>query len=390
MARGITSEAVATVASTSRLGSTLGGMRVLLVDPPAYTPPYDHALCAALAAAGANVELVTSEFRHGPRPQPDGYQLRDHFYRVGGPLPIKLIQHPLDMLRLRRLEPVDVTHFQWLPIQAVDRHLLPRGPLVLTAHDVIPREPRPGQLGALGKTYRAVDAVVVHSRHGREVLTAKLDVDAAKVHVIPHGVFEHLVDVPGAKPLPPEFARVEKQVVLQFGLMRPYKGIDLMLDAFAQATATGLDAEFWLIGAARMDTAPLKQQAERLGIAGRVRWIERFVGDDELGAFFERADIVALPYREIDQSGVLFTALAFGKPLLLTRVGGFGEVADDHHAALAVEPGDASALAHGLTELLEDAPGREQIIRAAKSLASGDFSWARIARQTLALYDSLL
>lgn len=362
-------------------------MRVRVIDPPAYTPPYDHALCAALAAAGASVELVTSEFRHGPRPGPEGYAINDHFYRAGGPLPVKLAQHPLDMLRLRRLPKVDVTHFQWLPIQAVDRHLLPPGPTVLTAHDVIPREPRPGQLGALGKTYNSVDAVVVHSEHGRGVLTGALEVDPAKVHVIPHGVFEHLTEVAGAKPLPPELAAVDKPVVLQFGLMRPYKGIDLMLEGFAAADP---DAELWIVGAARMDTAPLKSLARDLGIDDRVRWVERFIGDDELGAYFERADLVALPYRQIDQSGVLFTALAFGRPLLLTRVGGFSEIADEHGAALAVEPDDLTAVARGLSELLGDDAARADLAAKAAALATGDFAWSSIAARTLALYESLV
>lgn len=362
-------------------------MRVRVVDPPAYTPPYDHALCAALAAAGAEVELVTSRFRHGPRPDPEGYALHDHFYRAGSALPVKLAQHPLDMLRLRGLPPSDVTHFQWLPVPALDRLLLPPGPKLLTAHDVIPREPRPGQLGALTRTYRAMDAVVVHSEHGRRTLTERLAVAADRVHVIPHGVFEHLTRVPGARPLPPEFAAVERPVVLQFGLMRPYKGIDLMLEGFAQADP---DAELWLVGAARIDTAPLKARARELGIAERVRWLERFVGDDELGAFFARADLVVLPYREIDQSGVLFTALAFGRPLLLTRVGGFSEIADDHAAALAVAPGDAAALAAGLTELLTDAERRDALADAAASLAGGEYSWQSIAARTLELYRSIV
>lgn len=362
-------------------------MRVRIVDPPAYTPPYDHALCAALAAAGADVELVTSEFRHGPRPPAVGYVLRDHFYRAGSSLPAKLLQHPVDMLRLRRLEHADLTHFQWLPIQAIDRHLLPGGPKVLTAHDVIPREPRPGQLGALAKIYAAVDAVVVHSDHGRGVLIDALGVDPERVHTIPHGVFEHLTRVPGAKPLPPELAAVERPVVLQFGLMRPYKGIDLMLEGFAAADP---DAELWLVGAARMDTAPLKQLAGDLGVAERVRWVERFVGDDELGAYFQRADLVALPYRQIDQSGVLFTALAFGKPLLLTRVGGFGEIADEHGAALAVAPDDLGALASGLADLLGDSGARERLASAARGLADGEFAWSSIAARTLALYESLV
>src|SRR5919202_1549018 len=114
-------------------------LRVHVVDPSAFTPPYDHALCAALAREGADV------------------------------------------------------HFQWLAVQHLDARLLPRArPLVLTAHDVLPREPRPGQRTAQRRLYDRVDAVVVHSEHGRRRLVEALGVDAGRVHVIPHGAFDYL------------------------------------------------------------------------------------------------------------------------------------------------------------------------------------------------------
>lgn len=357
-----------------------------MIDPAAYTPPYDHALCSALAARGEQVELLTSHFRHGERPAPDGYQLRDHFYRLGGPLPLRALQHPVDMLRLRRLPAADVTHFQWMPIQDIDRRLLPRGPVVLTAHDVIPREPRPGQLGALTELYNKVDAVIVHSEHGRGVLTEQLGVAAERIHVIPHGVFDYLTRVPGATPLPPELAAVERPVVLQFGLMREYKGIDLMIEAFAAAET---DAELWVVGMARMPTEPLRDLAVAHGVAERVRFVDRFVSDSELGAFFERADLVTLPYRQIDQSGVLFTALAFEKPLLVTRVGGFGEIADRFGAAEAVAPNDPGALAAAITRLLGDPAARDRLSAAAGSLAHGELAWGSIADRTVELYSRL-
>lgn len=361
-------------------------MRIRMIDPAAYTPPYDHALCSALAARGDSVELLTTRFRHGERPESAGYTLRDHFHRIPGPLPIRVAQHPFDMLRLRSLPRPDVTHFQWLPIQTIDRRLLPPGPIVLTAHDVIPREPRPGQLGALTALYNRVDAVIVHSEHGRGVLTGSLDVDPARVHVIPHGVFDYLTRVPKPRPLPDELAAVEKPVILQFGLMREYKGIDLMIEAFARSRP---DAELWIVGMPRMPIEPLRELAAARGVGDRVRFVDRFVSDSELGAYFERADIVALPYRQIDQSGVLFTALAFAKPLLVTRVGGFTEIADAHGAAAAVKPNDATALAEALTTLLANPAERERLSAAAAALAGTDFSWQSIADRTAALYESL-
>ena len=95
-----------------------------------------------------------------------------------------------------------------------------------------------------------------------------------------------------------------------------------------------------------------------------------------------------LPYREIDQSGVLFTALAFGKPMLATSVGGFPEVARTGAAEL-VPPGDPDALAAKLTELLADPRRLQRMAAAARAAADGPYSWDAIARRTLDLYSAL-
>src|SRR2546422_4380010 len=151
-------------------------MRIQLVDPSAFTPPYDHALCAALARAGADVELVTSRFLYGPVPRGEGYEVTEAFYRrtgrrrrdARGRMALKLLEHVPDMLRYRRhARAADLVHYQWLTVQPLDVHLLaPVRPRVLTAHDVLPREPRPGQVAATRRLARRMDAVVVHSEHG--------------------------------------------------------------------------------------------------------------------------------------------------------------------------------------------------------------------------------
>jgi glycosyltransferase involved in cell wall biosynthesis len=366
-------------------------VRVQIVDPSAYTPPYDHALCSALARQGAEVQLITSHFAYGPVAPPDGYARRELFYRAAlGPpgsrmrMTAKLAEHVPDMLRYRRVaRSAQAVHFQWLTIQHIDRHLLPSRPLVLTAHDVLPREPRPGQLRAQRRLYERFDAIVVHSEHGRARLIGELDVEADRVHVIPHGVFEHLAAQPAAhRGSEPPF-HTDKPVVLCFGLVRPYKGVDVLLRAWREL-AGDVPAELWIVGMPKMDVSGLRSAAP----AG-VRWDMRFIGDDLLPGYFERADLVVLPYLQADQSGVLFTALAFGKPLLLSDVGGFPEVGSTG-AARIVPAGDPRALSQAMRELLADPRQRVRMGERARAAVRGPYSWDAIAQAHLKLYESLL
>jgi len=364
-------------------------VRVQVVDPAAYTPPYDHALCSALARAGAEVTLLTTRFPYGEVPAPDGYEVRHAFYRrSGGRTGRRLgraVQHVPDMLRyLRRAaREADVVHFQWLPLQQIDAWLLRRErPFVLTAHDVLPREAGPGQRVAQRWLYDRMDAVLVHSEHGARRLREEARVAPERVHVVPHGPLHHLTEQPVDAPLPPELAGGARgPVVLLFGLLRPYKGLDVLLEAWRLATLPP-GAELWIVGMPRMAIAPLQAIAPP-----SVRWVPRFVADSEAAAVLRRADLVVLPYREIDQSGVLAAALAFGAPLLLSTAGGFPEIAA-MGAAETVPPGEPHALAAGLTGLLADAGRRARLAGAARAAAApdGPLSWDAIARRTLTHY----
>jgi glycosyltransferase involved in cell wall biosynthesis len=366
-------------------------MKVQLVDPSAFTPPYDRALAAALATRGAEVELLTSRFLYGPVPEPDGYRVRECFYRRsaarGLEAParrvLKAVEHLGDMRRLRRELSADVVHYQWLTMPTLDARLLPsKRPRVLTAHYILPPAPSPRQAKVAQRLFSRMDAVVAHSEHGAARLRNEAGLDPARVRVIPHGAFDYLTRLPEEKPLPAELEGAEGPVILFFGLLRPYKGLDLLLEAFAQVEG----AELWVVGNPRMDVASLRAAAQ--GAPGRVRFVTRFIEDAEIPAIFRRADLVALPYRDVEHSGVLYTGLAFGKPMVLSAVGGFPEAAATGAGRL-VPAGDATALAQALSELIADPAARERLAAAAREAAAGPYSWDAVAHQTLLLYEEL-
>ena len=294
---------------------------------------------AALAAAGADVELVTSRFGYGAEvPQHAGLPpSREAFYRwISGPPTRRIARPPRRAARPARARhasatragraAADVVHFQWLAVQQLDARLLPRRrPRLLTAHDVLPREPRPGQLAGQRRLYERMDAVVVHSEHGAARLRDEVGLDPGRVHVIPHGAFHHLAAQPDGAPLPPELPAPRGPVVLCFGLMRPYKGIDVLLEAW-RAAERPEGAELWIVGHAAhghrgrcarprppasagspaSSTAPSSRRCSARADAGRAARTARSTSPASSSPRSRSAS-----------------------PLLLTAVGGFPEVAAD-------------------------------------------------------------
>ncbi len=380
-------------------------MRVSLVDPSAFTPPYDRSLAAALARAGADVELLTSHFLYGPVPEPEGYAVREDFYGLTAGmdpgsrlrLPAKALGHFPGMLHTRRHvrgTAADVVHWQWVTWPSLDRFLLspPDRPRVFTLHYPLPAADDERALARQHSFLSRFDAVISHTTHGAERLVADAGLEPDRVHVIPHGPLDYLTGQASESPLPAELAGEggdgpQGPVILFFGLLRPYKGIDTLLEAFA-ALDPGLGAELWIAGMPRMPVEPLHELAERA--EGRVRFLPRFVSDPEIPALMRRADVLALPYREIEQSGVLYAGLAFGKAMVLGDVGGFSEVGREHRAASLVPPGDAGALAAELERLLGDPGARASLEDAARAAVAGSAGWDAIAARTLELYESLV
>lgn len=351
-------------------------MRVVLCDPPAFTPQYDHELAGALARAGADVELVTSHFRFGDAPAPHGYERRELFYpwssrvfrRSPLRLPLKALEHPLGMARLGRVA-ADVVHLQWLAWPRLDKSLLRlRAPAVFTAHDLLPRRSS-GQRDLWRDLFGRFERVVVHSRRGREAL-AELGVPEEKLRVIAHPVFRS--DPPLAD---------DGRTVLALGVIRPYKGLE---DAI-EATARVDDARLLVVGD---PMEPVDGYRARAG--NRAEWRLGYLPEAELDRALGESTIAVFPYRaELDQSGALLRALGAGVPAVVYDVGGLAEPVREYGAGRVVSAGDVGALAEALAELLGD-PAALERARAGARRARDELTWNRSAAAHLELYRELV
>ena len=177
--------------------------------------------------------------------------------------------------------------------------------------------------------------------------------------------------------------------ILFFGLIRPDKGLDLLIEALPAVAAHVADVTLQVVGSPRMPIEPLRERAEALGVAGRITWDLRFVPESEVAAVIAQARAIALPYRWIEGSGVLATALAQGVPPVVTAVGTFPELCARYDLCDPVPPDDPAAFAAALMRTLTD-PGARARAGAGMARARSELTWERTARLTLDLYERAL
>lgn len=367
-------------------------MRIALLDPPNFTAPYDHSLASALARRGHDVHLLTSPYLFGEAREPDGYRRHETFLPLSG----RILRHaPRSRLRrvlkgaeyvpsvwssLRRLRGLapDVVHVQWLGAPRLDirwlRRLAARYPTLLTAHDVLPRRPRNAE--AWGQALGLVDRVVVHSDRAVETL-AGVGVARGRLERIQHAVFEA---PPGYEPSEPRGA-----TLLFFGLIRGYKGIDVLLRALPSIP----EARLVVAGDPLEPAEPLVRLAEECGVADRVEWRLRFIHDDEARKLFAEAALAVLPYRRLDSSGVLATALGLGRPAVVTDVGSLGDIVRKYGAGRVVPAEDVKALAAACNELLADPVALAAAARGARA-ARDALTWEAAAAEHERVYGEVL
>lgn len=165
---------------------------------------------------------------------------------------------------------------------------------------------------------------------------------------------------------------VTGRVILFFGYVRPYKGVHVLLDAFAKARRE-IHAKLVVVGEFYEPKDPYLERIDKLGLGQDVMLVDRYVSDDEVGVFFSAADVVILPYTSATQSGVIQIAFAFHKPVISTAVGGIPEVVNDGINGILVPPCDSDALSAAMERFFRENLSASFVANIRKD--SPAFSW---------------
>ena len=243
------------------------------------------------------------------------------------------------------------------------------------------------------RIYSCFDAVFVHSEVNRREFVRLYGGPPERIHVIPHGnegMF--LAGGEGAAEgggLARELGlKAGAPTALFFGTLTKYKGLEYLLDAFAEVRRRLPEAQLVVAGFPNpdVDTEALRARVEKAGIADAVKFYLRYVPVEEVAGLFAASDVVVFPYLMIYQSGALQVAYSFAKPVVATDVGGLSEAVVDGETGLLVPPRDAGALAEALVALLGDPERARRMGGRGRELSETEYSWGRIARSVRHVY----
>ncbi len=355
---------------------------------------YTHCLCNALVAAGCELRLATHARRYALQAFAKRYPV-DQVFRGDGQLAdwrrlfALCLQHRPQILHFQSLLSTrrDWLMFHWLRL----RH--PQIRRIVTVHNVLPHETAFGERAAYRRLYRAADGLIVHSQASLRALQALMgDRFAVPSAVIPHGHYGELAA--GSRDRVAALAALdlpEARYLTCFGAIRPYKGVDWLLRAVAAVDDWPDDVRVLVIGhlLTGVSESSLRSLSRELGIDARVAFRFGYVPEAQIPDVFAISDALLLPYRHIDQSGVLMAALAAGKAVVCTPVGAFPEVVSPAVGFVSAEaswPSYAEALAAALRQRGEWQAMGER----ARRLAERDYGWDAIAADTKDFYGQVL
>ena len=299
--------------------------------------------------------------------------------------------------RIRKARP-DVVHWQFTELPVADLLAMVairtlRIPQVYTAHELLPWTASRHHRRVFSWLYGLVDAVIVHSDDQKAEVIRRFGVDPSKVHVAPLGGYS-LFTSPS---LPQSEARarlgVSKHVpvALFFGTIRPSKGLEVLIKAWALVAKTMPDALLLVVGKPYkgLDTRTTTSLISELGVATSVATRFEHVDPVDANAYYRAADVVVLPYHAIGTSGVLRYAYDSARAVIATSVGEHGAHVIEGTTGHLVPPGEPGVLAEALSASLADRTTLAAMGMAARDYAAANMAWLEPARTMLGVYSAV-
>jgi len=359
---------------------------------------YNERLAREFVSEGNEVSILTFSLQY------PGFLFPGKSQYIDGPAPegLKIERrvnsvNPLNWLnlglRIRREKPDILIFKYWLPFMAPcfgtiawlarkNKHTR----VIAIFDNVIPHEKRVGDRLFTKYFTSAIDGAIAMSASVLDDLSQfRKDVPA---RLNPHPVFDNFGASVGREMalgslgLNPTYS-----YLLFFGFIRKYKGLDLLIEAFADERLRNKKLKLIIAGEFYEDDTPYREQVKKYSLENDVIFFDRFINDNEVAAFFSSADLIVQPYRSATQSGVTQIAYHFEKPMLVTDVGGLREIVPDHKCGYVVDP-DPSAIFNAISDYFVN--NRKEAFTKNVTEEKAKYSWNQMTASITKVYNNCI
>ncbi|MHC4324308.1 MAG: glycosyltransferase family 4 protein [Planctomycetota bacterium] len=380
----------------------------LVIDACQFSANYNYCLLDALAKKGERIIYAATKFAHGYIPDPPDVKVLCCFFflaRIAGRITssgpvrrfLRALEYPLNLFFLLAyvlIKRIKIVHFIWIVSPCLDYRFIRLLQLtgcrvVYTAHNPFPHESKAGDIRKYSRIYQKTDHIIALTNYTRNEIMAHCGIHSGKISVIPHGNYESLFSRYGCNNNLAQDVRQKagnRKIIASLGHIRPYKGLEVFVDAFGLIKQRMPDSFFLIAGSVLVgDRKDWEEKLARSCKPGDL-WADiRFVPAEDIKAYLSVIDVLVQPYISASQSGNTVMSYAAGVPVISTNVGGLAEMTEDGKTGYVIAPNDPEAIADALSKCF-DGDNYEKMSRNARRAATEQFNWEKIAEQTAAVY----
>ena len=347
---------------------------------------FNDRLALQFSAEGQSVDIVTFSLQY-PRLLFPG---KTQYTNGSAPPGIKIERrlnsiYPINWIitgrRIKRAKPDILLIRYWLPflgpclgtvarIAKSNRHTI----VICIFDNVVPHEKRPGDKILTKYFTDSIDGAIVMSQTVLDDL--KIFRENIPVRLSPHPLFDNYgAQVERIEAIKALNLNQDDLYLLFFGFIRAYKGLDLLIEAFADSRLRNRRLKLIIAGEFYEDDAPYRELIKKYNLEKEVILFDRFIKDEEVSLFFSIAEIVVQPYKSATQSGVTQIAFHFEKPMLVTDVGGLSEIVSAGKSGYVVKP-ESGYITAAIIDYFEN--NRKALFTEGVKKEKGKFSWDKM------------
>lgn len=390
----------------------MNNSKILLLDAASTSTYYNYCYAESISDKWDNIEFLTTKLPYEDIVIPGNVNINFFFFKISNILNrwvksqfirriLRILEYPFNLIALFfkiLFEKPKIIHYIWVVNPLIDLffinllHIL-NIKIVYTAHNDFPHELKPWHKWPYVKLYKEVDHIIALTNYVKKTILENTRINPEKITVAPHGDYDCIFSKGhiNEKLKKSIFEKTNGfKVISFFGLIRPYKGLEYLIEAFSIAKKKNPYIKLIIFGKSYLNTQRYIERAKELNIEDSIIFDFRYIPLADLMAYLDLTDLAVMPYTHASQSGNIVMFYKKGIPVIVTDVGGLPEMVINGESGYIVPPKNIAKLSDAMESILANDDKYKKMSAFVRELSNDKFSWEKIAEETIYVYQKFI